>query len=99
MTLIVVVARRALSLETLMKHRPAPDFSDPFGLGLCTRLDGASFVLFCVLDDVSDVMGLLIKRLREVRSDRVLEWAHMKTIGEAVAEKAVQRLHAISPVI
>src|SRR6202158_5829368 len=99
MAFIVVVTRRALSLEALMKNRPAPDFRDPFALGLGTGFDRTGFVLFRILDDISDVMRLLIKCLREVRGDRVLQRTHVKTIRKAVAEKAVQRFHAISPVV
>src|SRR5712671_220352 len=70
MAFIVVVARRALSLEALMKHRPAPDFRDPFGLGRGAGFDRTGFVLFRILDDIGDVMRLLIECLREVRGDR-----------------------------
>src|SRR5271170_3833127 len=93
MTFIVVIAGRALLLKSRVKHRATPDLRDPLRLGLRAWLDRPRLVLLRMLNDIGDVTGLLVERLREVRGNRVLQRAHMKAVGEAMTEKSVQRFH------
>ena len=63
------------------------------------RLDRADLVVDRVLDDVGEVLALLVERVRVVHGERAVQRAHVQTVREAAVVHAVQRAHAVLPLL
>ena len=96
---VVVVAGRARFEKPRGDDGEAADFGDPRRFRFDGRLRVPRAALHRFGDDVRDVLRLIVEHRRQVHRAAVLREPHQKTVGESVARKSVQRLHAGGPVV
>jgi hypothetical protein len=82
LTLVVVVARRAVLEELLREHGEPDDRLHPLRLGGLGDLDRADVAIHCVADHVRDVVALLVQHVRKFTVKPVCCGPMMKQFGK-----------------
>src|SRR5262249_26222575 len=97
MSLVVVVARRAILEELSAEARETDHGVDPLLLRLLGHLDRAHAALDGLAHDVGEVLALLVQHVRVVHREARLLRPHDEAVGTPAAGRAVCGAAAVLP--
>src|SRR5690348_9859426 len=96
-SLAVVVSRGAGILVLRHDGRSGYQFY-PLFLGFTGRLDRFGFAFFDLRNEMSDVLGLLLQQVSEVRREAGLSHSHVHAVRKAMGQEAMERSHPFRPI-
>src|SRR6516164_4918637 len=97
-SLAVVVSRGAGVLVLGHDGRSGYQFY-PLFLGFKSGLDRFGFAFFNLRNEMSDVLGLLLQQVGEVRREACLGHPHMHAVRKAMGQEAMERSHPLRPIV
>src|SRR5215469_2217377 len=97
-SLAVVVSRSAGVLVLRHDGRSGYQFY-PLFLGFTAGLDRFGFAFFDLRNEMSDVLGLLLQQVGEVRREACLSHSHVHAVRKTMGQKAMERSHPLRPIV